>query len=338
MYISEVDHISDSGIGLAPAAAIELGAAALSVGAALTTGGDFQTTSAPISYIHEGTLPTQTFRKCSRQFMISAFKPLPIPMPVSPTDPRVPAEKFWFALQYEYNGNDLREVRVDPLPDKSSTLYKSKFLITFVPGASSVPRDPVAAVRFSISGSWEVWDIPFNTKVGIRGALNVKADGSASIQVTSEKQWVNHRSMTGACTAISPVAPKVDLPKIPIPQLHQLVVYFSPAGSDRIRETDEDKIVKWFQALPGTTRGKIIAGTLPIILEGHASTTAAKSANRELSRRRAQRVQRILQDIAGSAAQFTVHAFGEYKAGTRDKVEDPKERRVRIFVMDMAYR
>ncbi len=336
MYISEIDRASDPGVGLGPVAAIELGAAVLSVGTALTTGGDFQTSSAPISYIHEGTPPTQTFKQCRRQFMISAFKPLPIPIP--PSDPRAPAEKFWFALQYEYNGNDLREVRVDPLPDKSSTLYKSKFLISFAPGAASVPRDPVAAVRFSISGSWEVWDIPFNTKVGIRGALNVKADGSASIQVTSEKGWVNHRSMTGACTVQAPVLPKVEPPKIMIPQIHQLTVFFTPAGSDRIREADETKIVKWFEALPSTTRGKIIAGTLPIILEGHASSTQSGPANRELSRRRAQRVQRILQDIAGSATKFTIHAFGEYKAATADKVEDPKERRVRIFVMDTVYR
>jgi OmpA family len=326
------------GLELAPAAAIELGAAALSIGTALTTGGDFQTTSAPISYIHEGTPPTQTFKPCIREFMISAYKPPPFPVPLPPTDPRVPAEKFWFSLQYEYNGNDLREVKVDPLPHKSSTLYKSKFLIAFAPGAASVSRDPVAAVRFSISGSWEVWDIPFNTKVGIRGALNVRADGSASIQVTSEKSWVNHRSMTGACPAMAPVLPKIEPPKIPVPRPYQLVVYFSPQGSDRIREADEDKIVKWFEALPSTTRGKIIAGTLPIILEGYASTTQDKTANRELSRRRALRVQRILQDIAGSAAKFNVYAYGEYKAGTRDKVEDASERRVRIFVMDITYR
>ena len=130
------------GFGIGPAAAIELGAAAVSFGAALTQGGDFQTTSTPISYMHPGTPPTQTFRRCTREFMISAYRLPPFPVPVSPTDPRAPAEKFWFVLQYEYNGNDLREVRVDPLPDKSSTLYKSKFIIGFAPGAASVDRDP----------------------------------------------------------------------------------------------------------------------------------------------------------------------------------------------------
>ena len=104
-------------------------------------------------------------------------------------------------------------------------------MITFAGDRASVPRDPVAAIRFSIGGWWELWDIPFNTKVGIRGALNVRADGSASIQVTSEKGWVNHRStMSGACPTIAPLLPKVDVPKVPIPQIAQLIVYFSPAG------------------------------------------------------------------------------------------------------------
>lgn len=335
MYIQS-GRVGSHGFGLGPAAAIELGAAALSVGTALTTGGDFQTTSAPISYMHPGTPPTQSFRRCAREFMISAFRPAPIPIP--PTDPRAPAEKFWFSLQYEYNGNDLREVRVDPLPDKSSTLYKSKFIVTFAPGPASVELDPIAAVRFSISGSWELWDIPFNTKVGFRGALNVRADGSASINLTSERNWVNFRTLTAACPVVPPVLPRVEVPRIPIPQPHQLIVYFHPAGSDRIREVDEGNIVRWFEALPSETRGKIAAGTLPITLEGHASTTQGATANRELSRRRALRVQRILQDIAGSAARFDVHAYGEYRAGTADRVEDPSERRVRIFVMDTILR
>jgi len=338
MYIRTED-IGLRGYGIAPAAAIELGAAALSIGAALTTGGAFETTSAPISYIHEGTPPEQVFRTCRREFMISAFKPPPFPIPVPPSDPRLPAEKFWFALQYEYNGNDLREVRVDALPDKSSTLYKSKFIIGFAPGTASVPRDPVAAVRFTISGSWEVWDLPFNTKVGIRdSALNVRADGASWIKVTSEKGWVNHRSMTAACPLVPPIAPKLEPTKVAIPQPYQLTVYFSPAGSDRIREADEDKIVKWFERLPSSTRGKIIAGALPVILEGYASTTQSKPANRELSRRRAVKVQRILQDIAGSNARFDVHAYGEYKAATADSIEDASERRVRVFVQDLLYR
>jgi outer membrane protein OmpA-like peptidoglycan-associated protein len=135
-----------------------------------------------------------------------------------------------------------------------------------------------------------------------------------------------------------PVLPKIEPPKVPIPIISQLNVFFSPPGSDRIRDADEARIVKWFQMLPATTRGKISAGTLPISIEGYASTTAGGAFNRELSHRRAVRVQRILQDIAGSSAQFRVNAYGKYQAGTADKVENANERRVRISVTDMTYR
>lgn len=326
---------TESEYGIAPAAAVELGAAVLSVGSALTSGGSFETTSAPISYIHEGTPPSQTFRKCTRQFMISAYIPI---VPVPAADPRAPAEKFWFSLQYEYNGNDLREVRVDPLPDKSSTLYKSKFIIGFAPGTVSVPRDPVAAVRFTISGSWEHWDLPFNQKVGLRGALDVRANGDSSIQVTSEKGWVNHRSMTGACAVAPPVLPKVDVPKIPVPQPYFLTVHF-PVGLHKFSEQDGDRIVNWFlEKLPSTTREKIIAGTLPIVLQGYASTTGPKEFNRLLAERRALTVRRILERPAGPDAKIKVFSYGEHKARTTDSIESLPERRVDISVVDTTFR
>ena len=317
-----------------PAAALEVGSALVTVGQAATQGGDFQTTSAPISFMHPGTPPTQVFKSCARQFMISAFRPAPFPIPVAPTDPRVPAEKFWFSLKYEYNGNDLKAVRVDPLFDRSSTLYKSKFVISFAPTPASVESDPIYVVQFTISGSWEHWDLPFNTKVGFDGVLTVRADGASSLRLTSERNWVNVRSMSAACPIVLPTVPRVEVPRVQIPQTYQLTVYFNPAGSDRIREGDERNIVRWLESLPGTTRGKISSGTLPITLEGYASTTQGAAANRDLSRRRVLRVQRILQDIAGSRAQFDVRAYGEHRASTPDRVEDAAERRVRIFVID----
>jgi outer membrane protein OmpA-like peptidoglycan-associated protein len=349
MYFrTDVDRIGEAGLrgyGIAPAAAVELGAAVLSIGAAVTQGGDFSCTSAPISYVHENTPTTQAFKSCRKEFLVAAFVPAPrnmwpLPTP-GPKDANAITEDFWFALEFEYNGNDVREVKINPLFDKSSTLYKSKFNISFAPDKLSVPRDPVAAVRFTIAGSWEKWQLPLNTKVSFGGSLDVRADGFYAVRITSEKDWVSHRSISYPCPFVLPVIPappKVVPPKIPIPVTSQLQVFFSPPGSDRIVEADEDKIVKWFQALPSATRGKISAGTLPISIEGYASTTAGKPFNRELSRRRALKVQRILQDIAGSAAQFRVNAFGEYQAATADRVESPTERRVRITVTDITYR
>src|SRR5262249_38590870 len=63
--------------------------------------------------------------------------------------------------------------------------------------------------------------------------------------------------------------------------------------------------------------------------------TGSVTNNRELSRRRALRVQQILRDFAPNA-QLQVFAHGEYYAATPDKVESPQERRVRITVTHHA--
>jgi outer membrane protein OmpA-like peptidoglycan-associated protein len=49
-------------------------------------------------------------------------------------------------------------------------------------------------------------------------------------------------------------------------------------------------------------------------------------------------VKAILQKFAGSAARIQTQGRGEYEAGTRDEVENPKERRVNIFVQDIEMR
>ena len=50
----------------------------------------------------------------------------------------------------------------------------------------------------------------------------------------------------------------------------------------------------WYNGLPGEARQLIETGSLPVTIEGHASTTQPGPANRELSRRRADRVNAAL--------------------------------------------
>lgn len=128
--------------------------------------------------------------------------------------------------------------------------------------------------------------------------------------------------------AVDLVVPR---PAAPIPTTYVTNIHFD-VNSDTIEEGGERHIVGWYRGLPADARQSIEDGNSTITLSGHASTTQPGPANRELSRRRAQRVQQILQDIAGSNARFRVHAYGEYRAGTLDDVEDHDERRVNIDV------
>ena len=134
-----------------------------------------------------------------------------------------------------------------------------------------------------------------------------------------------------ACTRVA-AAPAPFTPRdfvVPIP----FFIFFSPPGSDRVREGDEQKLARWILGLAPAIRDSITRGQSPVRVEGYASTTQPGSANRELSRRRAQRVARILRDLLGPGARIEVRALGEYLAGTPDRVESERERRVQITIL-----
>ena len=123
----------------------------------------------------------------------------------------------------------------------------------------------------------------------------------------------------------------VPRPAAPLRTTYVTSVHFD-VGSDAIEEGGERHVVGWYMGLPADVRRSIEDGNSTIILRGHASTTQPGPANRELSRRRAQRTRQILQDIAGSSARFRIYALGEYRARTADEVEESNERRVEIDV------
>jgi outer membrane protein OmpA-like peptidoglycan-associated protein len=318
--------------GLAPAAAAELGLAIFSATQGITTGGDLVVTSNVGNYIRPTRPAGSRFVKCTRPFRISTYMLMP---PVGRVF--VPDNDFWFELEFEYNGTDIRGATIRPLRDKSSTLYKSKFVINFDAQAKSLPEDPVAEITFKINGSWMKWDpLPFaNETFTLWGDLDVRADGTVRLQIDSEKKRVRPRDLPASCEI---VRPRVEVPKVPVPVIHSMNVLFAPPGSTRIRGGDEEKIIRWYLAIPGTMKGKIESGALPIIVRGYASTTQGGPANLRLSMARAERVKAILQRFAGSAARIQTQGRGEYEAGTKDEIEDLKERRVNIFVQDIEMR
>jgi hypothetical protein len=315
-YFAAPVEARGDGIGSAPVVAgAGLGVAVFNTGRELVTSGDFSSHATTVNYIHANTPASLLFRPCVREFLISAHHP------------RYgwSRQQFWFRLSFEHNGHDLRNVAITPLIDRSSSMIMSTFSITFAGIPHSVPTDPVAEVNFQISGQWN----PVGRGlVALRGNLFVRADGQVRLTVTSERGWVRHERVTGACPIIRPVPPSPPGPVV----TPYWEIFFSPPGSARIRAGDERALVDWYRRLLPPIRARIEAGTLPIRIDGYASTTQPGPANRELSSRRAETAKRILQHIAGSRARFETFAHGEYRAGTPDRVESLQERRVRVSV------
>lgn len=313
--MSYLTNATDSAAGFSAAPAV----AAAGLGVAVFTAveqvirGRFETRTATVNYVHPGTPPSLRFRPCVREFLISAIHARPFWSP----------QQFWFRLSFEYNGHDLRNITIVPLVDRSSTMTTSTFSITFAGLPHSVPQDPVAEVNFQISGEWDPHGPGL---VQLWGNLFVRADGQVRLNVTSERRWVRHERITGSCPIIRPAPPPPRRP--PIIGFWEII--FSPPGSARIQERGERDLVTWYRGLAQPIRRAIEAGRLPLRIDGYASTTQPGPANRELSRRRAEVVKRILQDVAGSRARFAVFAHGEYRARTPDRVESAPERRVRV--------
>ena len=303
--------------------ALGLGVALFQTGQSILTSGAFSSNSSTVSYVHERTPPSQTFRRCVREFSFVAFHPRPIIGHI------VGDQNFWFRLEFDYNGNDVRNAGVRALVDRSSTLTTSSFTATFEGREYSVRTDPVAEVVFLISGQWDPWGRGY---VSFEGKLYVKADGSVRLtDFRSERNWVWVGTRPAGCERVAPAPPPVPPRDIvlPIP----FVVYFSPPGSDRLREGDEQRLARWILGLAPPLRQSLEQGRSPIRVDGYASTTQPAPANRDLSRRRAERVARLLRDLLGPGARLEVRAFGEHLARTPDRVENPRERRVIITLL-----
>lgn len=173
--------------------ALGLGVAVFQTGQSLLTSGDFSSEATTVNYIHERTPPSQVFRACSTEFSLKAHHPRY----------GLGTQTFWFRLSFDYNGNDLRNIAIVALVHRSSSLYSSTFSVRFVGQAHSVPSAPVAEVMFQINGRWN----PVGRgDVSFWGNLRVRADGTTSLSISSERNWVWLGAHPGSCARVAPRA------------------------------------------------------------------------------------------------------------------------------------
>lgn len=121
-----------------------LGVAIISYGHALVFGGNFSSTMVPVSYMHENTPLDQQWYRVRSEILINAW------------NPRIWGgwEHFYFDFSYETNGNDLRNIQIVPLKDKSSAMISSAFQVTWSGDKYSPPNASIAEVIFQIAGEW----------------------------------------------------------------------------------------------------------------------------------------------------------------------------------------
>lgn len=171
--------------------------------------------------------------------------------------------------------------------------------------------------------------------------------GTAQTQLSEQfqQQMSDTQSMSRSFTADVKVPPAASLaPKM---QFEGESATVGPFGvdSDKLPGGMEDNISAWYlgesafngpdgvmPAISSGAREMIEAGQVEMRVTGHASATGSSAHNRELSRRRAEKVTNILKDLAGSDIKINQRALGRAKTRTKpgQPREDPKERRVQI--------
>lgn len=315
-------------VGITPVDAVGLGIAVLQLIAPKVWDGGFKTTSTPADFMHPNTPKDIPWRSAEVEFEIKASRPNTNLASIAFLAPKV--ESFWFRLSFRYNGHDLRDVQIVPLKDRSSAMHSSTFDITFFPVIHGSNTDPVAKIKFLISGEWNpvgYGDYSFWSSSNVDGLL-VKATGEVSRpNIGSELNTVQAGAFNRLSDSGSPLSRLVET---------FLDVFFPQPGSDRVKPGTEEEIVAWYKRLPRNIREQIETGSTPVQIYGYASRTGSVTINRELSNKRAVRVMQILRDFAGPNAQLEIFARGEFEAVTPDKVESPQDRRVRITVTHHA--
>ena len=122
-----------------------LGLAAFSEGRTLATSGALSHSANTPSYMHASTPTSERWQNRSFELHIAAHHPR-----YGYGD-----QHFYFLVQYECNGYDIRNATVNILRDKSSRMIMSDFVIRWGGQAHSQPTDPVAKIIFNISGHWD---------------------------------------------------------------------------------------------------------------------------------------------------------------------------------------
>lgn len=293
-----------------PVAIAGLGLAVFNTGRQVFFQGDVEGSATPASYVHPNTPPDTPAHRINAEFELNAHHPRY----------GFDRQHFWFRLDTDVNGYDIKAASITLLRDRSSELTASSFSVSFQPLARSGPNEAVAHMVFIIEGRWDPMG---RGDVSFSGELHLKADGTMTLSVSSERNWVRGGTFTNVR--------RTPLPG-PIVVTPFWDVQFSPPGSDTVSDTAIRELRGWYDRLSAELRGRIERGDVPIELNGYASTTGSVADNQALARRRAENVQRVLGDFAGSTARFRVVVHGETRARTGDNVESPEERRVRVSV------
>ena len=288
--------------------------------------GRFVMTSDSAEIMHDDTPSIVPWSKKTANFALKAYSPPSGLKDIARLDIKTAkVYHFLFTLSFEYNGYDIRNAQVQRLIQGSSSLKDPKLEVKFTAKRASGARSEVSRIDFLINGKW---DPGVGDKfLDFAGKIGVESDGDISIEL-------NQAVIVGLGGTSGSHFTSVKVEKFAAPKIEKKwkAIYFA-VDKDVITDAELQLFKVWMRELEKepVRYQRLREGLIPVNVDGYASPTGKGEHNRNLSRKRKEKVKKLLQDELGSAVKIIDSAKGEANPGEKNEQEDFSQRRVDVW-------
>jgi outer membrane protein OmpA-like peptidoglycan-associated protein/peptidoglycan hydrolase-like protein with peptidoglycan-binding domain len=290
--------------------------------------GRFVMTSDVAEIMHDDTPSLVPWNRKTANFAIKAYSPPSEIKDLARLDIKTAkVYRFLFTVSFEYNGYDIREAQVQRVIQGSSTMKDPKLEVKFVAKRASGVRAEVSTIDFVINGKW---DPGVGDKfIDFSGKLSVESDGDIRIEFTPSK--IAGLEDTGGAKFSSVKVTKLSVPKFD----KEWKAIFFAVDKDIITDVEMALFKKWVNELRknDVRWRRLREGLITVNVDGYASPTGGGQHNQDLSRKRKDKVKKLLIDELGSGAKIIDSARGEADPSItkKNEKEDFFQRRAEVW-------
>jgi hypothetical protein len=292
--------------------------------------GRFAVTSDIAEFLHDDTASSRAWTRKTAEFKLKATAPSSSLKDAARLDiSRAKTYTFKFLIDFQYNGYDIKNAQVTRVIQGSSEMTRGQFTCEFKAKNATGLSAEMARIEFILTGKWDpgLGDKFYDFK----GKVHLEADGDVGFSLDKNER-VSVDFVAGATLANVKTTPGAP----PTNRVHRTVVFFAKVGSDVVEEKEMTRVKRWIRRIEEefpVRIQRIRLGKHPIFVEGHASPTGKGQMNQDLSRRRMEKVAKLIKDELGSEAKIITSARGEPDPAYKDtpKDEDDFQRRADVW-------
>ncbi len=277
--------------------------------------------------MHDDTPSAAQWTRKTANFGIAAVAPASGLKDVARLDVQASKKTYHFAftLSFEYNGYDIRNAQVQRRIQSSAGLTTQKFEVKFTAKRATGSRNEVSRIDFLVNGKW---DPGLGDKfTDFAGKLYTESDGDIGFDI--DKPTTVKIDFFAGGTFSDVKTEQLAAPNI----IRRWKSVFFAIDKDVIADKELQLFKEWMRDLEKEKirYQRLREGIIPINVDGYASPTGKGQHNQDLSRKRKEKVKKLLQDELGSSAKIIDSAKGEANPGEKNEQEEASQRRADVW-------